>query len=288
MIGRMSDVERSKCEQVVLECLMKIAEIVVQSRVSFQPDLGGSHGRRAGGRPQTRRPRFQLFVDEVEIIRQVVCQSRLYEPLQIDIFWDAHAPGASGDGSGGDGGGSTSSSFILLERWSAHFEPSDTMGRGNGRSPYGGINAGRAASSVEQGGGQQLISQLRHVCKEIGVMLRCLHAYTRMLPAQQLFRREARARAVGRRAHLNYSLYYGDAGIGGGGIGDPDRARRGRIQSGAEGSVPIRCGERPGVAMTPPPAAAPRRPGGYSRHGVDTGWEGSGAHVMIEEPLLPI
>ena len=109
--------EMKKCEQVLLESLMKIAEIVVQSRVSFQPDLPAAGPD--DGRAALRRPRFLMYVDEVAIIRQVVSRERLYEPLTIDIFWDAHAPGATGAGQGGDSGGSASSSFILLERWSA-------------------------------------------------------------------------------------------------------------------------------------------------------------------------
>ena len=127
-----TDDMRSKCEQVVMECLRKIFEIVVQSRVYFQPERAKNT---TSLRPRVRRnalspldsgpllssrhsclfnlllpllplsnpnPRsaaqFNLHVDEVQFIRNFVNESRLYQPLTIDIFWDSQAHGARGGG----------------------------------------------------------------------------------------------------------------------------------------------------------------------------------------------
>ena len=39
------DVNRGKCEEVLLECLFKVTEIVVQSRLLFQPDHSTTQSR---------------------------------------------------------------------------------------------------------------------------------------------------------------------------------------------------------------------------------------------------
>ena len=51
----MQDEMRTKCEQVVMECLRKIFEIVVQSRVHFQPERGAKNTT-----PQRPRVRAEL------------------------------------------------------------------------------------------------------------------------------------------------------------------------------------------------------------------------------------
>ena len=104
-------------------------------------------------------------------------ESRLYQPLTIDIFWDSQAHGARGErsgeglstpGSDGAGGGDEGSeTLVLLERWVAHFE-------------------GSAPDAAARCSREQLISQLRHVCKEIGVLLRCTYSHARILPAQEV------------------------------------------------------------------------------------------------------
>jgi hypothetical protein len=100
-----------------------------------------------------------------------VNESRLYQPLTIDIFWDSQMHDARGGGAGEppphEACGNTGETLVLLERWVAHFEAS----------------APGAAARCSR---EQLISQLRHVCKEIGVLLRCTYSHARILPAQQV------------------------------------------------------------------------------------------------------
>ena len=52
MAATATDDMRTKCEQVVMECLRKIFEIVVQSRVHFQPERAKST---TSLRPRVRR-----------------------------------------------------------------------------------------------------------------------------------------------------------------------------------------------------------------------------------------
>ncbi|KAI9909278.1 hypothetical protein PsorP6_014653 [Peronosclerospora sorghi] len=142
-----SSTGRAKTEQVVLECLYKVAELIVQSRVSLpaaEPD------RRRG----TRRSRFNLDLDEIPLVRESMTtwKDDVRRPLSIDIFWD--------------GPGATTQGKVLLERWSVTFT---------------------AATDGVGSSTQDVIQHLKEVCKRISVLLRALFSFMRQLPAHRLF-----------------------------------------------------------------------------------------------------
>ncbi|CAI5718812.1 unnamed protein product [Hyaloperonospora brassicae] len=141
---------RSKTEQVVLEFLYKAAELIVQSRVNLEAE--------PDGRRSSRRARFNLDIDEVPIVRDAMAAWRddVRRPLAIDIVYDDAA-----------GSGRTQ---VLLERWSVTFAAD-----------------GESASAVWLGSTQDMIQQLKEVCKKISVLLRALFALMRQLPAHRLF-----------------------------------------------------------------------------------------------------
>lgn len=141
---------RSKTEQVVLEFLYKAAELIVQSRVNLEAD--------PDGRRSSRRARFNLDIDEVPTVRDAMAAWRddVRRPLAIDIVYDDAA------GSGRP--------KVLLERWSVTFAAD-----------------GESAGAVWLGSTQDVIQQLKEVCKKISVLLRALFALMRQLPAHRLF-----------------------------------------------------------------------------------------------------
>uniref|UniRef100_A0AAV1U9G8 Autophagy-related protein 13 N-terminal domain-containing protein n=1 Tax=Peronospora matthiolae TaxID=2874970 RepID=A0AAV1U9G8_9STRA len=139
---------RSKTEQVVLEFLYKAAELIVQSRVNLQAE--------PDWRRSSRRARFNLDIEEVPIVRDAMAAWRddVRLPLAIDIFWE----GAAG-----------SCHKVLLERWSVTFAA-------EGESSSSGVSST-----------QDVIQQLKEVCKKISVLLRALFSFMRQLPAHRLF-----------------------------------------------------------------------------------------------------
>ncbi|KAG7390076.1 hypothetical protein PHYBOEH_007155 [Phytophthora boehmeriae] len=100
-----------------------------------------------------RRARFNLDIEEVQLVRDAMApwKEDVRVPLAIDIFWD-------GDGQ-----------RVLLERWSVTFAEDD------------------AASNSHLGSTQDVIQQLKEVCKKISVLLRALFSFMRQLPAHRLF-----------------------------------------------------------------------------------------------------
>ncbi|RLN45588.1 hypothetical protein BBJ29_008894 [Phytophthora kernoviae] len=136
---------RTKTEQVVLEFLYKAAELIVQSRVNFQAEPGLRRGN--------RRARFNLDIDEVQMVRDAMApwKEDVQLPLAIDIFWE-------GDGQ-----------RVLLERWSVTFAEDDVP------------------SNAHLGSTQDVIQQLKEICKRISVLLRALFSFMRQLPAHRLF-----------------------------------------------------------------------------------------------------
>ncbi|KAH7461351.1 Autophagy-related protein 13 [Phytophthora ramorum] len=101
----------------------------------------------------SRRARFNLDIEEVQMVREamVAWKEDVRLPLAIDIFWD-------GDGQ-----------KVLLERWSVTFA------------------ADGEASNTLLGSTQDVIQQLKEVCKRISVLLRALFSFMRQLPAHRLF-----------------------------------------------------------------------------------------------------
>ncbi|CAM9172052.1 unnamed protein product, partial [Phaeothamnion confervicola] len=91
---------QQKCEQVMLECMQKVAEIIVQSRLA--PTSPARRQRRT-------RVRFNLEIEELEFVRRSMYawRSDLHLPLRIDIFWQGSNSGGYGGHarSGGGGGG---------------------------------------------------------------------------------------------------------------------------------------------------------------------------------------
>ena len=93
--------ERRKTDLLMEECLKKLAEIIVQSRVQFQ-SIHNSSSRRA--RVSFELPfavfphvystvgffQFNLDVDEIEFVRTKMAswKANVHQKLQIDIFWD--------------------------------------------------------------------------------------------------------------------------------------------------------------------------------------------------------
>ncbi|TDH69992.1 hypothetical protein CCR75_000867 [Bremia lactucae] len=101
----------------------------------------------------SRRARFNLDIEEVPIVRDAMAawKEDVTLPLAIDIYWDA------------------GSHTILLERWSVTFVAD-------------GEHAFAYLSST-----QDVIQQLKEVCKRISVLLRALFSFMRQLPAHRLF-----------------------------------------------------------------------------------------------------
>ncbi|KAG6617047.1 Phosphoprotein involved in cytoplasm to vacuole targeting and autophagy [Phytophthora cinnamomi] len=101
-----------------------------------------------------RRARFNLDIEEVQAVREAMAawKEDVRLPLAVDVFWDA------GDGR-----------KLLLERWSVTFAAD---GEGSG---------------AHLGSTQDVIQQLKEVCKRISVLLRALFSFMRQLPAHRLF-----------------------------------------------------------------------------------------------------
>ncbi|OWZ15738.1 hypothetical protein PHMEG_00010555 [Phytophthora megakarya] len=99
----------------------------------------------------SRRARFNLDIEEVTAVRDAMASWKedVRLPLAIDIFWD-------GDGR-----------KVLLERWSVTFAADE--------------------SSSNLGSTQDVIQQLKEVCKRISVLLRALFSFMRQLPAHRLY-----------------------------------------------------------------------------------------------------
>ncbi|KAF4035567.1 Autophagy-related protein 13 [Phytophthora infestans] len=104
-------------------------------------------------RRSNRRARFNLDIEEVQAVRDSMTpwKEDVRLPLTIDIFWD------------------TGSRKVLLERWSVTF------------------TADGESSSAHLGSTQDVIQQLKEVCKRISVLLRALFSFMRQLPAHRLF-----------------------------------------------------------------------------------------------------
>ncbi|KAF1782207.1 Autophagy-related protein 13 [Phytophthora cactorum] len=104
-------------------------------------------------RRSNRRARFNLDIEEVQVVRDSMApwKEDVRLPLAIDIFWD------------------TGSHKVLLERWSVTFA------------------ADGESSSAHLGSTQDVIQQLKEVCKRISVLLRALFSFMRQLPAHRLF-----------------------------------------------------------------------------------------------------
>ncbi|KAE8891218.1 hypothetical protein PF005_g6129 [Phytophthora fragariae] len=102
----------------------------------------------------SRRARFNLDIDEVQAVREAMAawKEDVRLPLAIDVLWDA------GDGH-----------KRLLERWSVTFAA-------DGEGP-----------AALLGSTQDVIQQLKEVCKRISVLLRALFSFMRQLPAHRLF-----------------------------------------------------------------------------------------------------
>ncbi|UIZ24048.1 hypothetical protein KXD40_008265 [Peronospora effusa] len=143
-----SSTGRAKSEQVVLEFLYKAAELIVQSRVNIQAEPDLRRG--------SRRTRFNLDIEGVPMVRDAmtIWREDVRQPLTIDIYWD---------GTGDD------RCKVLLERWSITFAAE-------------GENC-----DTQLGSTQDVIQQLKGVCKRISVLLRALFSFMRQLPAHRLF-----------------------------------------------------------------------------------------------------
>ncbi|ETI42930.1 hypothetical protein F441_11989 [Phytophthora nicotianae CJ01A1] len=104
-------------------------------------------------RRSNRRARFNLDIEEVQAVRDSMApwKEDVRLPLAVDIFWDA------------------GSHKVLLERWSVTFA------------------ADGESSSAHLGSTQDVIQQLKEVCKRISVLLRALFSFMRQLPAHRLF-----------------------------------------------------------------------------------------------------
>lgn len=148
---------RMKTEQVVLEFLYKVAELIIQSRVTFESDLDS---RRAA-----RRARFNLDIEEVQFVRDAMLawKEDVHTPLVVDIYWD------------GD------DRRELLEQWTVVYAPQFADGDPRAVSPGG-------SSGYAFGNTRDVIQQLKEVCKKISVLLRALHSFIRMLPAHRIVR----------------------------------------------------------------------------------------------------
>lgn len=179
--------ERGKCERIVLESLFKISEIVLQSRVRFQSPQ----------RTQKKktRPPFNLHIENIDFVRKQLepWKHDPYLPLSIDIFWMGGGGACAGHFSGvgipsveaKKHNDNTTSSRILLERWSLHFDPS-----------------GGADLSLKKYG--DMTSQLRQVYKRIAIFLRSVFAFVRVLPAYGLMRNTKRSNLS--TTHINYEF----------------------------------------------------------------------------------
>ncbi|KAG1705883.1 hypothetical protein DVH05_002447 [Phytophthora capsici] len=102
-------------------------------------------------RRSSRRARFNLDIEEVPVVREAMAawKEDVQLPLAIDIFWDA-------DGH-----------KVLLERWSVTFAAD--------------------GDATNLNATQDVIQQLKEVCKRISVLLRALFSFMRQLPAHRLF-----------------------------------------------------------------------------------------------------
>ncbi|KAL3665156.1 hypothetical protein V7S43_009785 [Phytophthora oleae] len=102
-------------------------------------------------RRSSRRARFNLDIEEVPVVRDAMAawKEDVRLPLAIDIFWDA-------DGH-----------KVLLERWCVTFAAD--------------------GDATHLGAPQDVIQQLKEVCKRISVLLRALFSFMRQLPAHRLF-----------------------------------------------------------------------------------------------------
>ncbi|CAI5744774.1 unnamed protein product [Peronospora destructor] len=143
-----SSTGRAKTDQVVLEFLHKAAELIVQSRVNIQAEPDLQRG--------SRRTRFNLDIEGVPMVRDAmtIWRGDVRQPLAIDIYWD----GARDD-----------RCKVLLERWSVTFA------------------AEGESSDAPLSSTQDVIQQLKGVCKRISVLLRALFSLMRQLPAHRLF-----------------------------------------------------------------------------------------------------
>ncbi|CAH0521651.1 unnamed protein product [Peronospora belbahrii] len=152
-----SSTGRTKTEQVVLEFLHKVAELIIQSRVNLQTT---SSDLQRG----TRRARFNLDIEEIPTIRDAMMRWKedVRLPLTIDIFWDGREARQAREAS--------EQSKVLLERWSVTF-----------------ATDGKVASNTQFSSTQDVIQQLKEVCKRISVLLRALFSFMRQLPAHRLF-----------------------------------------------------------------------------------------------------
>ncbi|CAN0459312.1 unnamed protein product [Laminaria digitata] len=95
----------SKCDQVVFECMQKVAEVIISSRVSLHQNQR---------RDREINSKFSLHVEELAFVRHSMeaWKDDLHMPLGIDVFWQEHT-----EHSDRAGLGDAPSSVELLERW---------------------------------------------------------------------------------------------------------------------------------------------------------------------------
>ena len=145
---------RAKCDSVVWECIVKTAEIVVQSRSVVD---------RTKAEVQiddiTQSSRFNLEIEPIPSVRKALLpwKQALHVPIRLDVFYhffsfEKHCE-----------------ERILLERWCLDYRY---------HHPQGSSNTIPA--------NQNMISELRQVVKKIVILLRTLHCHARLLPAYSI------------------------------------------------------------------------------------------------------
>lgn len=154
---------RAKCDQVVFEAIAKAAEIVVGSRCwidHIPPNLNALSSSR----------RFNLLVPEVQGVRSILQRWKraLHVPLRLDVYYQH-----------------PDSRRELLERWCLEYAPKTSTSYPTGNS---GPLINQSADPIVQ---------LRQVCKQIVIWLRCLYCWSRMLPAQALRSQNTQNNAIG-------------------------------------------------------------------------------------------